>query len=481
MRRGVPSPFTIAVLLTLFTAIMVCIIRPEPPAPVPRYEIILGGVKKALSQEEYEALAGKYHIPPAGQSHQQQFSFPALLQWWEQGFWELLEFAMQMVLILVLGHALALTPAVSGFIHAIARQCRGAAQAAAIVALASMAVALINWGLGLIFGAILARKVAEKASATGIRVNYPLLGAAGYAGMMVWHGGFSGSAPLKVAEPNHFLVAQTGIIPIDLTLLSAMNITVNSVLLLLVPALLFIVGSNIRHRAEHPAGWLPPSAFPSQQPASVSEAASRLDSSRLLAYLFAALILSAAVYKAFISRGVSVFSFINLNYINFLLLGIGILLHGNFSRYLRAIDEAVGGASGIIIQFPLYAGIMGIMKYSGLIATFSDWLAQLAGSTTLPLFTFMSAAVVNLFVPSGGGQWAVQGPLVVQTALELGSSVPKNIMALAYGDQLTNMIQPFWALPLLGITGLDAKDILPYSFLIMIAGGIVYSAALLIF
>ena len=174
-------------------------------------------------------------------------------------------------------------------------------------------------------------------------------------------------------------------------------------------------------------------------------------------------------------------NFISPNFINFSLLGLGILFHGNFYRFLKAIDQAISGASGILIQFPLYFGIMGIMKHSGMINYLSDFFVSISTETTFPIFTFISAGIVNVFVPSGGGQWAIQGPIIIEASQQLGLNISKNIMALAYGDQLTNMLQPFWALPLLGITGLKAKEILPYTLIIMLAGGIIFVSGLLIF
>jgi short-chain fatty acids transporter len=146
-----------------------------------------------------------------------------------------------------------------------------------------------------------------------------------------------------------------------------------------------------------------------------------------------------------------------------------------------AIDKAIRGASGILIQFPLYFGIMGIMKYSGMIEIMSDFFIEVSTKQTFPILTFLSAGIVNIFVPSGGGQWAVQGPIIVESAIKIGVSIPKAIMSLAYGDQITNMLQPFWALPLLGITGLKAKEILPYTLILMLIGSCVFIMGLLIF
>ena len=124
---------------------------------------------------------------------------------------------------------------------------------------------------------------------------------------------------------------------------------------------------------------------------------------------------------------------------------------------------------------------MGIMKHSGLIHNISDFFVSISTETTFPIFTFLSAGIVNIFVPSGGGQWAIQGPIIIEASQQLGISLSKNVMALAYGDQLTNMLQPFWALPLLGITNLKAKEIIPYTLIMMLMGGVIFIAGLLIF
>jgi len=156
-------------------------------------------------------------------------------------------------------------------------------------------------------------------------------------------------------------------------------------------------------------------------------------------------------------------------------------MHKNFSNFLAAIDNAIIGASGILVQFPLYFGIMGIMNHSGMVDIMSSFFVSISNETTFPIFTFISAGIVNVFVPSGGGQWAVQGPIIIEAATQLGVSIPKSIMALAYGDQLTNMLQPFWALPLLGITGIKAKEILPYTLILLLAGIIIFIGGLLLF
>ena len=402
-----------------------------------------------------------------------EFKPYTILTYWENGLWNngLLVFALQMMLMLVLGHVLALSKPVNNFISKVVVHLNTSSKAAAIVTLLTMLVAFFNWGLGLIFGAIMARKVAEEAVRQGWKINYPLIAAAGYSGLMVWHGGFSGSSLAKIAEPGHLAslvpegLSLTNIpnaIDYSQTVFSSMNLTATALLLIIVPLAMYWIGK----RTESTSIELK-SHF-TEDNVEVIEGAERLDYSRVLGWFIGATILGYAFYKMFWVLGFS--HFFTPNNINLLLLGLGIVFHQNFYSFLKAVDNAISGAAGILIQFPLYFGIMGIMRDSELISMFSEFIASVASEQSFTYFTFFSAGMVNILVPSGGGQWAIQGPLLIETANEIGAPLAKNIMAFAYGDQLTNMLQPFWALPLLGITGLKARQILPYSlFLFVIA------------
>lgn len=410
---------------------------------------------------------------------------------WENGLWNppLLVFAMQMMLMLVLGHILALSAPAKRIIGLAAKFCDTTPRAAALVTLLTVIVSLFNWGLGLVFGAIFARKVGERAAREGFQLNYPLIGAAGYAGMMVWHGGISGSAPIKAAEQGHipqllepFLSSaeMSGfpqVVTLGETVFSSMNIFTTAMLLALLPLFMFFLGKRTQG-----------TALPEEQPLAVHHkdnevavGAERIDRSRSFSTLLGFGVVAWCLYNAFSSVATMGLAFITPNYINLLLLGLGLSFHRNINGFLAALDNAIGGASGILIQFPLYFGIMGIMGGSGLAQQLSDFFVNISSETTFPLFTMISAGIVNVFVPSGGGQWGIQGPIVLKAAMELGADIPKSIMALAYGDQLTNMLQPFWALPLLGITGLKAKEILPYTLAIMGLGTIIFTIALLLF
>ncbi|RMD64186.1 MAG: short-chain fatty acid transporter, partial [Planctomycetota bacterium] len=206
-----------------------------------------------------------------------------------------------------------------------------------------------------------------------------------------------------------------------------------------------------------------------------------LEDTPLVNLLLILLIGAWAIRYYFPAQGPSGVARLTPDTVNLTMLLLGLALHGSPMRYVRAVEEAARGCAGIILQFPLYAGVMGMMHESGLTTLISQRMADLASHATLPLYTFLSAAVVNLFIPSGGGQWGVQGPIAVQTALDAGVEPARMVMAVAYGDQLTNMLQPFWALPLLAVTGVKARDIVGYTAVLMVIAGLWLAACLLVF
>lgn len=420
------------------------------------------------------------------QKHSAEPYILRVLTYWEGGFFNFLTFAMQMMLILVLGHLLALSPPADWLIRRLVNRCNSTAKAAYIITLTTLLVAFFNWGLALVFGAIFARKVGEYASQKGFALNYPLIGAAGYSGLMVWHGGLSGSAPLKIAEQNHELVAEMGVIPIGQTIFSTMNLTCSLLLLVFVPMAMFLMAKLMR--GQNRVLNLQIAEIRKDAEAEKPIGAERLDYARWFAWTVGGIMLFLGIYKTIIKpvfiEGVGFdwsFRFVNPNYLIFILFGLALVLHSSLRNFNKGVEEAIGGAAGIMIQFPLYAGIMGIMLESGLVDIFSNFFISISNETTYPLFTFISAGFVNMFVPSGGGQWLVQGPIVIESSLALGIPLEKSIMALCYGDQVTNMLQPFWALPLLGITKLKAQEILPYTFFLFLMGSLIFCAILLIF
>lgn len=449
-KQLLPSPFTIAVVLTLITFSLALVFTQPQGVGIGVYAFQLLGD-------------------------------------WKHSLWDgpLLVFAMQMMLMLVLGHVLAISAPANKLLNYLTGNLQNTAQAAAVVAFFTMIVAFFNWGLGLIFGAIFARKVAESALKKGWKLNYPLVGAAGYVGLMVWHGGLSGSAPVKANEPGHIKALMAGLnpnfalperVPIEDTLFSNMNLASTLAVLVLVPIVIFAVGKRVKPTAIRLPSQLQPVAHEA-----VAVGAERLDVSFWFGKSIGAIMLLYALAEATFLNTSGNLGFLTPNYINAFLLGLALLLHQNIRGFLAAVDEAVGDAAGILIQFPLYFGIMGLMRSSGLVQLIAETFTAFSTAETFPIFTFLSSGIINIFVPSGGGQWAIQAPILIEASQQLGVPLGKSIMALAYGDQLTNMLQPFWALPLLGITGLKAREILPYTLLLMAVGFVVFLVMLLVF
>ncbi len=443
VRRVLPSPYSIALLLNLFTLVVVY-------------------------------TFGNYN----------QLSSSEIVENWATGLWEpnLMVFAMQMMLILVLGHALALSPAVSKVIDKLVIPCTNSARSAALISASALCVGLFNWGLGLIFGAILAKKVGEKAKAENRKINYGLIGASGYSALLIWHGGISGSSLIKVAEKGHLyslVDSQFGqllpdAISLGDTVFSSMNVAISISLIIVVPAVLFMLGKVTDGQIpmlSKEASLSPPSGR--------LIGAEKLDHSGIFSKLVGLALFGYCILSMFSEQGV--LAFFTPNNINFLLLSLCLLSHESIVAFVSAIENAIVGASGILIQFPLYFGILALMKSSDLIESFSSFLLEHSTETSFPLFTFISAGIVNIFVPSGGGQWAIQGPIIVQSSIELGIPLNKGILAMAYGDEVTNMLQPFWALPLLGITQLSARDILPYTLVMFMTASAVFILGLLSF
>jgi len=398
-----------------------------------------------------------------------------LVRAWGEGFWGLLAFGMQMCLILITGHALATSPPVRKMVNLLADIPRTGGQAVILVALTACVLGLVNWGLGLIVGALFAREVGLRAEANGIRAHYPLVCAAGYAGLLVWHGGLSGSAPLLIATEGHFLQETIGVIPVVQTLYSPLNVAVALSLLIAVPIILWAMNPSAVESQGASRFGVVTDQSDAETDGDERTPAARLERSRVLSLLIGIPGIVVVVHH-FATKGLS----LNLNLVNFTFLFLGILLHRSPRDYIHAVGDGARACAGIILQFPFYAGIMGIMQGSGLLEVLVGAAVQISGPRSFPLITFLSAGIVNVFIPSGGGQWAVQGPVVAEAAKSIGVPLSKAVMAFSYGDEWTNMFQPFWALALLGITGLKARDIMGYTMMVLFATVFVFAFWLLV-
>lgn len=382
-----------------------------------------------------------------------------------------LAFALQMCFVLVTGHAMALSPPVQRGIVRIAQLPKSAGSAAAMVALVACLSALVHWGLGAITGALLAREIGRHAPSRGLKIHYPLLGAAAYSGMAVWHGGLSGSAPLKVAGGDG--AEWAGELTLADLLLSPTNIVITGTLLVLIP-LLFLALTPKNSELMVPADPRRLSRLPTYEPANVDSPVAWLQESVWPGRVVG--VFGLAVVALTILLGPRK---LEINSVNLLFFFAGLILQGSLRRYTEAIADGARGAGAIILQFPLYFGILGVMKVSGMIGWLSESLANAATESSFPVLSFLSAGATNLFVPSGGGQWGVQRDILLSSGHSLGVDATSTIMAFAYGDAWTNMLQPFWALPLLGIMGLRAKDIIGYTAMVFLLMLIVVPLGLL--
>ncbi len=390
---------------------------------------------------------------------------------WQRGFWDppMMVFTLQMAMILILGYSVAVSPPATILINKATSLLKNQSQAIVVLVLLSMMLCWVNWGLGLIVGAVMARKIAENFQGRNIPFYYPLIGAAGYSGMMTWHSGISGSAPLKAAEENH-LIELSGLadapryIPMSETVFSLSNIGMFGVLLVVVPLVLLM----FRRRASEEERLEPFRNEPQQT--RKASGAERFEHARMPAVITGIALGGATIYSLMYAN-----SGFGPNALNALFMAFALLAYRSISHFFQSVRAGMDGAAAIIIQFPFYFGIMGILRYGGLIESMTSWFIQAGSDSNIALTIMGSAGLVNFFVPSGGGQWAVQGPLIVSVCDAANIPLSKGIMAMAYGDQLTNMLQPFWALPLLAITKLQAHRVLPYTFLIMLAGTLVYA------
>jgi short-chain fatty acids transporter len=391
-----------------------------------------------------------------------------MVQYWGDGFWSLLAFSMQMVLVLVTGYVLASSPLFKRFLGFLASFAKSPGSAIVIVTVVSMIASWINWGFGLVIGALFAKELAKRVKG----VDYRLLIASAYSGFVVWHAGFSGSIPLSIATDGHPFQDLIGVISTNETIFATSTLIIVAALFIVLP-----ITNRMLMPAKEETITVDPELFNETAATIEKEAmtpADKLENSMILSIIVAVLGI-VFLFSYFIKNGFA----LNLDIVNFLFLFLGILFHGTPKRFLAAVQEAIKGASGIVIQFPFYAGIMGMMTASGLAVVMSEAFVSISNDVTFYFFAFLSAGIVNFFVPSGGGQWAVQAPIMLDAAQTLDASVAKTAMAVAWGDAWTNLIQPFWALPALAIAGLKAKDIMGYCVIILVISGVVISLGLL--
>lgn len=375
-----------------------------------------------------------------------------MLELWYGSFWKFLGFTMQMCLVVATGHALATTKFFDGILIRLANFANTPTKSVVVVFSSSFIASLFNWGLGLVVGAIIAKKIVSRQRGN----DFPLLTAAAYAGAMSSIFGFSIPAPLLVNTPGHSLESVIGLIPVSETIFSTRVLLINLGLFVLLN-LVFV--AMLPKRSEEIIDVKIDDVPLNPIGKDKTSFASRLETASWISYLIgvAGIIVIVDYFRR---KGLD----LNIDIVNFIFLIIGIVLHKNPANYIKAFAEGMKSCYGMALQFPFYAGIMGMMEGSGLITTVANWTNSFSTTKNFPFVAFLQSTVVNFFVPSAGGKWLIQGPVLVESGQALNVSNALTVIGYGYGDLATNLIQPFWALPVLGIANLKIKDIWGYCF-----------------
>jgi short-chain fatty acids transporter len=402
-----------------------------------------------------------------------------LVQDMYRGFWAFLAFAMQMCLILIGGYVLASHPRVRRAIASLCTLPKTGKQAAALIAAVACIFSWVNWGLGLIIGAYFAREMGRQAYFRKLPVHYPVLCTAGYTGLgIIWHWGLSGSGPLLSTVPGHFLEKIIGVVPVDQTILHPYTL-INSLIVLVFAViacyLLHPGPARCRGIEQYAPGLVEKVEEEKVVKPVVVTFADKLENNRWIALAMILLMVGSMVWW-FGTRGF--IAGLDLNAVNFVLVLVGLILYFNPIAYVRAVYAAAAAVGGIILQFPFYAGIQGVMMFSGLSTTLAGWLAGFATPFTWPVIVWLLSGLINVFIPSGGGQWMATGETLSLASIAIGVPPGQTIILVAAGDMWTNMFNPFWAIPLLAITQVRARDMFGYCIAFMLLAMIPYGLGL---
>jgi short-chain fatty acids transporter len=390
-----------------------------------------------------------------------------------KGFWVLVPFTMNMVMIVLGGYALATAPVIYRLIERIARIPRSPRGAVATVAIFSMATSLISWGFSLIFSGLLVREVVRRKPGLDLRS----LGAAAYLGLgSIWALGLSSSAALLMASRESIppaLGAISGVIPLTQTIFLRQS--------MLMALLIFVAATMVAYLSAPPAGkgrtaesfglHYEPPLFESAPPSKPGE---WLEHSPLLTILASSLLVAYLV-NLFRTSPQGPLAALDLGTYNLLFLVLAMLLHGSPKRFLKAIHEAVPATGGVLIQFPFYAAIFGMITGTGISAWLAHLFTALTTKATFPLLVALYSSTLGVFVPSGGSKWIIEAPYVLQAASIHQVHMGWVVQIYNASEALPNLINPFWMLPLLGILRLKARDLVGYTMLqLLIQGPLVF-------
>lgn len=461
VERWLPGPLVLAVILTVIVTIMALTMTDIAPA-----DLVLG---------------------------------------WGDGLTGLLAFMTQVSLTLLLGFTLANTRPVHRLLVRVASLPRTPRQAYGFVTIVAGVSSLISFGLGLIVGGVMALEVARVARTRGVKLHYPLLVASAYSGFVVWHMGYSGSGPLNAAtEGGAYSALPGGLVDITRTTFSTWNIIAAVLTLVVVAGAMMLLapkeheeilvapdavfadghtagsdvemeGESVAAAARRPGGGTAPGVAAATELAPRRTPAERVERLRVFT-LALGVLLGIYLVLYFANNGFD----LTLDIVNWTFLCLILLLVGNAHELAGLIARGGRTVGEVLLQYPLYAAIIGMMSVSGLVNIISEFFINISSPGTLGLWTFLAAGLLNMFVPSGGGQFALMAPLFANAADALQVDQSVVIMAISYGDQWTNMIQPFWAIPLLAVAGLKMREILGYTFVTLVLSGIIFGGTMLI-
>ena len=432
VKRYLPDPYLLAIILTMITFVMALILTDRP--------------------------------------------ITSLLGDWYGGIFDLFVFILQALLVAVTGFALAQAPVVSSLLDRVARIPKTQAQAGVTVMLAKAVASLLSWGLGLVTAAIMSRQIAKQ-----MPVNYGYLVAAAYGGFMVWASGVSSTIALAIATPGssmNVIEQETGVVtPLTESILPWWNV---------LPVILLLIALSLYYYKVAPRGGMlseedqrklaeEDEVTEEDDEESDETPARRMENSPVFTLVLVALMVGYFAVR--LSSGDFNLGLNELIAIFFLL---GWLAHRRPTRYIRTFQNSIRAGGPIALQFPLYGGLMGVMVGSGLSEVIGGWFVAFSSAATLPFWSFISSIIISLFIPSGGGHWVVQGPFMAPAASELGADQSMTAMGVAYGEQVANMLQPFWALPILAIVGLGIRQVMGYEVLAFVIGTLIFGATLLL-
>lgn len=402
------------------------------------------------------------------------FALNKLVEGWYKGFFGIVAFAFQITLVLVTGHAFAHAAPVQRLFKALVGLARTPVQAATLTFVMVAVASFFNWGFGLVVSALLAREVAKR-----MRVDFAWIVAAGYSGWVVWASGISSSIALAQSTPgNSMNVVQkiTGqVLSFGDTVFTAFNLVPVLVMLVAVPIALAMVRPRDQDAVVLDISKNP-DPVPVQRPQGPLSFAKWLEYS-WVGSAFLGLLGVAFLVLAYVEH---LAAFSGVNAVIFVMFIAGVVLHGHPLAYADAIKNAAKQTGSMLLQYPLYGGVMGMMDATGLPDVISQFFIAISSAHTLPFWSYVCSLIVTFFIPSGGGHWAVQGPFVVPAAAALHASMPATAMAVAMGEQVSNMLQPFWAAPVVAMAGIGVQRVLGFTLITFIVGAIVFGAALLI-